>query len=694
MIRLAPAPQALRAADTQLAAPPASKPEPAQETRATPASSTGIVARAVPDGPCPACGKSVTFGLAVPLSDTLCPHCGAVFMVPGHLDSFILLERIGSGEMGQIYRARDLSLDREVAIKVVLAARAEEGGLHERLSREARAAARLSHPRVAQVHALGFSNGHPYLVMELVRGKDMEAMLRSEGRIAERVALRAAAEVMEGLQALHREGLTHGDIKPANIVLDREGAAKLVDFGLSGMSRQDGNRSIVGTPQYIAPETLRGAPDSVQTDMYSLGASLYHMLSGKPPFEGATPTDVAKARLLGPAAPIGRHAPHVSAATQMIVMRMLESDPAQRYPDCTAALTEIRAALKALDAPAPVVPRATQQAVPVPPHAGLTGAQMASIPADMPTGKPALRMPVKTEAPAAAAATQPKPAKRPPRRLGLKVAATVVACVGLSMGLAALYLVYDARSPAAPPVPPSAPPAPAQTATYVPPEANATPPSATQVEATPVAPAADEQVAMPPRLLTPRWVTSGRGQSGRGSTFWHKGTLLLVGETSEETQERDIFRFVSTPLEGDFALSAQLVSASKAFEYPRTGLLVAEGANDLGATLFFGKQRDGTLALQVRQRGEPDRTVTVSRDPLALPSHLRIIRRGDTFSAATSVDGTVWTSFGRCTVALPARVNLGVAIFPGVPGVVSQVEFTGLTLRGSPLPDNPVAARN
>ncbi len=346
-IRLSPA----LSSDTTRANP-RQGPAPRASASREPTRGTGIVAKAVATGSCPACGAGIRYDAAPPLSTATCSVCGAAFLVPGQLDGFLLLERIGEGEMGEIFRARDEALNRDVAIKIVRGVHADDEENHARLRREAQAAASVSHPRVAQVFALGFSNGHPYLVMELVCGEDLDVVRQREGRVDERTALRAAGEVVEGLDALHRLGLTHGDIKPANIVLDADGAAKLVDFGLSGMSRKDGRGAIHGTPHYLAPELLRGAADTPLTDLYSLGATLYHVLAGQPPFDGATPTEVLRARLTGPPEPIGRRAPHLSLAAQRLVMRLLDTDPARRPPNCAAVLAAIREARAALDGPA------------------------------------------------------------------------------------------------------------------------------------------------------------------------------------------------------------------------------------------------------------------------------------------------------------------------------------------------------
>ena len=259
--------------------------------------------------------------------------------------------------MGAIYRATDESLGRDVAVKLVRGCRADDPESFERLRREACAAGKLNHPRVAQMYALNFSNGHPYLVMELVTGQDFAQKMQSEGRIEEGVVLRMALDVAEGLSALNREGLVHGDIKPANIVMDRDGNAKLVDFGLSGMTRGDGRGVIVGTPDYIAPELLRGAADTHRSDIYSLGATLYHLLSGRPPLEGKTSVDVLKARLFQQPVPLGTYASHVSLTTRKLVMRMLECNPEKRPVNSDAVAADIREARARLNAPPTVTTR-------------------------------------------------------------------------------------------------------------------------------------------------------------------------------------------------------------------------------------------------------------------------------------------------------------------------------------------------
>ncbi len=595
-------------------------------TPPTAAHATGIVAKAVSDGVCPKCGAPVRFGASPPLSMTTCAGCGATFLVPGQVDGFLLLERIGVGEMGEIYRARDESLNRDVAIKVVRGTRAADEGLRERLRQEAQAAARLSHPRVAQVHALGFSGGHPYLVMELVCGEDMDVKLRREGRIDERTALQAAGEVVEGLNALHRLGLTHGDIKPANIVLDADGAAKLVDFGLSGMSRHDGTGAIHGTPHYIAPELLRGAPDSRQTDLYSLGATLYHLLAGKPPFDGETPADVVRARLAGPAKPISLHAPSLSSGTQRLVARLLEANPAQRYPDCAAVTADIQSVVEALNAAA--------------------------------------------QPPSRSAATDVHRAPSRRRRLTIYAILSGIAATELFVLLRIAYVSAQTRRGAALPGD-----AVASAARPVEP-AVAGPTEPTPSAESPPAP-------QPPvfvRRLTPKWFSANLGSSLRGSTVWRNDTLIVLSDGFDLMNGRDDCRYVHAGVTGDFSVSAEFASVATAHDLAKTGFLLRIGRDDRAPGLFFGVQGDSTLVMLTRDEGGDEEEVRASDAPVFLPCRLRIMRYGDRFVASVSQDGDRWQPFAKCTLSLPAQIRVGFAVASHVPGGMSTAEFRDIAL--------------
>ena len=590
---------------------------------------TGIVARPVPDGTCPKCGAAMRFGVAVPLSTTACTACGSIILVPGQLDGFRIVERIGEGAMGQIYRARDEALKRDVAIKVVHSAHTADEQHAERLREEARAAASISHPHVAQVHALGFSNGHPYLVMELVHGVDMDARLRREGKIDEHAALQIAAEIVGGLGLLHRRGLTHGDIKPANIVLDEEGRAKLVDFGLSGMARRDGSGAIHGTPHYIAPELLRGAVDNSQTDLYSLGATLYHLLAGKPPFAGSTPTDVVRARLNGPAEPLGHHNPRISPGTQRLVMRLLAADPRQRHPDCAALADDIQAQIRHLEAP------------PAPPI---------------------------QETPESAAALR-RAARR--RRAGL-AALVAVTLVEAAVLLNMLLGHGSARRSVAPHGTPAA--------TAAPGTAPADEPATLQPFAEPGLPVPLPEPPAFTRRIEPGWFSVNLGASVRGSTVWRQGALLVLSDGAGLMLDRDDCRYVHAGVTGDFSFAAELGAIATTDADALTGLLVRNGRETDAPGLFFGLRGDGRAALYRRERGSAAEPVELAASSSFLPCRLRIVRHGRRFLAAISGDGTTWQPFAECPLDLAPTVRVGLAVASHQPGTMATAEFRDLTL--------------
>ena len=318
-------------------------------TAVTDADRTGIDFTGLEEATCPHCNRTVPVTDAKPLSHILCRICKKRMLVPGRLDGFTLYAPIGAGGMGTIYRATDDMLGRDVAIKLVRRNGADDQEYRDLLKREASAAGKINHPRVAQVYALNFHDGHPYLVMELVSGEDFNSKSEREGKLDERLVLRMALDVAEGLTAINREGLVHGDIKPGNIVLDRDGNAKLVDFGLSGVMRRIEKGKLVGTPNYIAPELLRGCQDTHRSDIYSLGATLYYLLAGRIPFSGETPEEVLKARLYEKPLPLGKDAGNVSVFTQKLVMRMLDADPMQRPADSQLVAAEVRKALSDLN---------------------------------------------------------------------------------------------------------------------------------------------------------------------------------------------------------------------------------------------------------------------------------------------------------------------------------------------------------
>lgn len=252
--------------------------------------------------------------------------------IPG----FKLLSEIGRGGMGQVYKGIQLSLDRPVAVKVLPSRLAKNPSFVERFHREARSAGKLFHPNVVQVIEAGKSpDNHYYLVMEFVEGESVHQMLQKRGCIEEKDALRIIHQVAEALQEAHRMNIIHRDIKPSNILINDDGEAKLADFGLA---REESDSSItqtgqmMGTPYYMSPEQARGdrGVDS-RADLYSLGATFYHMVTGRLPFKGDTPTIVVLKHIEEPVIPPKEHFPELSEGVNGIILRMMEKDPGRRY---------------------------------------------------------------------------------------------------------------------------------------------------------------------------------------------------------------------------------------------------------------------------------------------------------------------------------------------------------------------------
>ncbi|MHB1562278.1 MAG: serine/threonine-protein kinase, partial [Isosphaeraceae bacterium] len=208
--------------------------------------------------------------------------------IPG----YELLDHIHDGAMGTVFRARQISVDRIVAIKVLGETWAREAELVERFGRESLIAARLSHPNIVATIDAGEASGRPYLVMEYVPGLTLHQLIEERGPCDESTALRIVMEVASALRFLHQRGLAHRDIKPANIILTPEGLVKLVDLGLA-RPLEDETWAVaeagmaVGTPEYMSPEQTRGQSDlDIRSDLYSLGATLFHLVTGRVPYGG------------------------------------------------------------------------------------------------------------------------------------------------------------------------------------------------------------------------------------------------------------------------------------------------------------------------------------------------------------------------------------------------------------------------
>jgi hypothetical protein len=263
----------------------------------------------------------------------------------GRLGRYRLLERLGTGGMGVVYKGFDPELNRPVAVKVprLDPGAPEHAALMRRLQREAQAAAAVRHPHICPVYDVGEQDGVAYLVMAYVEGESLALRLSRAGRFGHAAeAVRIVREVAEGLVAVHAHGMVHRDLKPANILLDARGQAVLSDFGLALLreagERASGAGAVVGTLRYMAPEQAAGgsAPPGPAADQYSLGVVLYEMLCGETPFARAGMTVVRNRLLYEPPPPLRELRPDVDAGLAALVARAMAKDPAQRFPTVQA----------------------------------------------------------------------------------------------------------------------------------------------------------------------------------------------------------------------------------------------------------------------------------------------------------------------------------------------------------------------
>ncbi|MDD2599043.1 MAG: serine/threonine-protein kinase [Kiritimatiellae bacterium] len=286
----------------------------------------------VSEAACPKCGEILGVENLPAFTSVECSKCSHAFQVPARFGPFLLLELLGAGGMGGVYLARDEGLNREVAIKVMLQSLGDDIDFVETFQREAQAAAKLNNPHIVQIYSFGQQYGQPYIVMELVPNGSLEDKMEEEGGVDPTFAIHVGAQIAEGLREAAEAGLVHGDVKPENILFDSEDNAKLVDFGLVALGTGNDNE-VWGTPFYIAPEKVRRQKSDYRSDIYSLGATLYHVIANQPPFDGPDATAVVKARFeRAPKSLSEVTGKEIPAEVEDLIARMLEVDPAKRYP--------------------------------------------------------------------------------------------------------------------------------------------------------------------------------------------------------------------------------------------------------------------------------------------------------------------------------------------------------------------------
>ncbi len=257
--------------------------------------------------------------------------------------------KLGSGGMSTVYLARDQTLDRQVAVKVMHREMSEQADQLERFRQEARSVAKFSHPNVVSVIDAGEDGGHPYIVFEYIEGETLKQRINRNGALEPQEAIAYAIEIARGLAVAHARNMVHRDIKPQNILIDAEGRAKLTDFGISRQLEQDGMTAtgrVLGTTDYVAPEQAMGRKVDPRTDIYSLGVVLYEMLVGQVPFAADSQVGVAMKHVNEELPDVQRRRPDVSAAVALVVERSTAKDPAQRYQQVSEMIDDLSTALE------------------------------------------------------------------------------------------------------------------------------------------------------------------------------------------------------------------------------------------------------------------------------------------------------------------------------------------------------------
>src|SRR2546426_83064 len=268
---------------------------------------------------------------------------------PERFGSYRVEERIGAGGMGVVYLALDEALQRQVALKTLLPVLAADPEFVARFKREAQSAAALNHPNITQIYTIGQEGAVPFFAMELIRGPSLEAILKEKGAIPAHEAAAYILQAARGLRHAAQKSLIHRDIKPSNLMLTEEGVVKITDFGLAKAARAEtqltATGEVLGSPGYISPEQAQGAALDARSDIYSLGATFYHLVTGRLPFEAPTPVAMIVKHLSEPLRSPRAVNPSVPYSVASAIQKMMAKRPGERFQDYDALVRELERAM-------------------------------------------------------------------------------------------------------------------------------------------------------------------------------------------------------------------------------------------------------------------------------------------------------------------------------------------------------------
>jgi serine/threonine protein kinase len=288
-----------------------------------------------------ATSKTIAGELAPPDPNRRAPRPSLFELEPGLrlADRFVIKRAIGTGGMGAVYLASDERLGESIALKIMHGMALLDPAAGDRLRREASAARRISHPNVVKIHDVGEDAGHVFLSMEYVEGQSLKQLISRHNMLPLDRVRTYVAEICAGLSAAHGQGVIHRDLKPANIIVTPDQRVKIIDFGLARIANLEGMTAtgmLLGTPEYMAPEQIKGGHIDARTDLYSLGALTYHAITGRPPFSGDNPISVSLAHTTEQPIPPSRLRPGLSSEWDAFVLRALSKAKEDRFDSAEA----------------------------------------------------------------------------------------------------------------------------------------------------------------------------------------------------------------------------------------------------------------------------------------------------------------------------------------------------------------------
>jgi eukaryotic-like serine/threonine-protein kinase len=302
---------------------------------------------------CGECGTQLIPSKGPQVSKTLTLETQAEGLTRGTLFAgrYEIIEELGTGGMGRVYRAFDKKIDEEVALKLIKPEIAAEKRAVERFRNELKVARRISHPNVCRMHDLGEEGKTLYITMEYVKGEDLKSLLHRMKALTIGAAISISRQVAEGLSEAHKLGIVHRDLKPGNIMIDKEGQAKIMDFGIARSLAGGGTTAegaIIGTPEYMSPEQVEGKEADQRSDIYALGIILFEMVTGRLPFEGETPFSIANKQKSEPPPDPRKLNPQIPAELDRVILRSLEKAKEKRYQTTWEFLADLAAVEEAL----------------------------------------------------------------------------------------------------------------------------------------------------------------------------------------------------------------------------------------------------------------------------------------------------------------------------------------------------------